>query len=105
MRFPSGSFRAERGSDAIVARIPDGGRFSLEVYAASGLAVRLQAGFVQQILTSFATAGYFVEKQQEIYLAGEFRTRYDLTDSAGRAAILFVVRKGNELVFAFGRAR
>ncbi|MCX7783028.1 MAG: hypothetical protein N2318_05225 [Meiothermus sp.] len=105
VRFPSGSFRAGRGSDAIVARIPDASRFNLEVYAARGLAARLQAGFVQQILTGFAVAGYFVENQQETQVAGEIRTRYDLKDSAGKAAILFVVRKGDELVYAFGKAR
>jgi hypothetical protein len=105
VRFPSGSFRAGRGSDAIVARIPDGSRFNLEVYAARGLAARLQAGFVQQILTSFAVAGYFVERQQETQVADETRTRFDLKDGAGRAAILFVVRRGDELVYAFGRAR
>lgn len=105
VRFPSGSFRAGRGSEAIVARIPDASRFNLEVYAARGLAARLQAGFVQQILTGFAVAGYFVENQQETQVAGEIRTRYDLKDSAGKAAILFVVRKGDELVYAFGKAR
>jgi hypothetical protein len=105
VRFPSGSFRAGRGSEAIVARIPDASRFNLEVYAAKGLAARLQAGFVQQILTGFAASGYFVGNQQETQVAGEVRTRYDLTDSAGRAAILFVVRKGDELVFVFGKAK
>jgi hypothetical protein len=105
VRFPSGSFRAGRGSEAIVARIPDASRFNLEVYAAKGLAARLQAGFVQQILTSFAVAGYFVENQQETQVGGEIRTRYDLKDSQGKAAILFVVRKGDELVYAFGKAR
>lgn len=105
VRFPSGSFRAGRGSEAIVARIPDASRFNLEVYAARGLAARLQAGFVQQILTSFAVAGYFVENQQETQVAGEIRTRYNLKDSDGKVAILFVVRKGDELVYAFGKAR
>lgn len=105
VRFPSGSFRAGRGSEAIVARIPDASRFNLEVCAARGLAARLQAGFVQQILTGFAVAGYFVENQQETQVAGEIRTRYDLKDSTGKAAILFVVRKGDELVYAFGKAR
>ena len=105
VRFPSGSFKAGRGSEAIVARIPDASRFNLEVYAARGLAARLQAGFVQQILTGFAAAGYFVENQQENQVAGEARTRYDLKDSMGRAAILFVVRKGDEMVYAFGKAR
>lgn len=105
VRFPSGTFRAGRGSEAIVARIPDASRFNLEVYAARGVAARLQPGFVQQILTGFAAAGYFVENQQETQVAGEVRTRYSLRDEAGRAAILFVVRKGDELVFAFGVAK
>ncbi|WP_027883217.1 hypothetical protein [Meiothermus rufus] len=105
VRFPSGSFRAGRGSEAILARIPDASRFNLEVYAARGLAARLQPGFVQQILTGFAVAGYFVENQQETQVAGETRTRYDLKDPGGKAALLFVVRKGDELVFAFGKAR
>ncbi|WP_337868086.1 hypothetical protein [Meiothermus sp.] len=105
VRFPSGSFKAGRGSEAIVARIPDASRFNLEVYAARGVAARLQPGFVQQILTGFAAAGYFVENQQETQVAGEVRARYNLRDEAGKAAILFVVRKGDELVFAFGVAK
>lgn len=105
VRFPSGSFKAGRGSEAILARIPDASRFNLEVYAAKGLAARLQPGFVQQILTGFAAAGYFVETQQESQFAGELRTRYNLRDELGKAALLFVVRKGDELVFAFGKAK
>lgn len=105
VRFPSGSFKAGRGSEAILARIPDASRFNLEVYAAKGLAAWLQPGFVQQILTGFAAAGYFVETQQESQFAGELRTRYNLRDELGKAALLFVVRKGDELVFAFGKAK
>jgi len=105
VRFPSGTFRAGRGSEAVAARIPDASRFNLEVYVAKGLAARLHAGFVQQILTGFAASGYFVGHQQETQVAGEVRTRYDLSDGTGRAALLFVVRKGDELVFAFGKAK
>lgn len=105
VRFPSGSFKAGRGSEAILARIPDASRFNLEVYAAKGLAARLQPGFVQQILTGFAAAGYLVETQQESQFAGELRTRYNLRDELGKAALLFVVRKGDELVFAFGKVK
>jgi len=105
VRFPSGTFRAGRGSEAIAARIPDAARFNLEVYVAKGLAARLHAGFVQQILTGFAASGYFLSNQQETQVAAETRTRYDLTDSAGRPAILFVVRRGDELVFVFGKAK
>jgi len=105
VRFPSGTFRAGRGSEAIAARIPDAARFNLEVYVAKGLAARLHAGFVQQILTGFAASGYFLSNQQETQVAAETRVRYDLTDSAGRPAILFVVRRGDELVFVFGKAK
>ena len=105
VRFPSGSFKAGRGSEAIVARMGDGSRFSLEVYATKGVAARLQAGFIQQILTSFATAGYFADSPQEQSVNGETRTRYNLTDASGNAAVLFVVRKGDELVYAFGKAK
>ncbi|RIH81357.1 hypothetical protein Mlute_02824 [Meiothermus luteus] len=105
VRFPSGTFRVGQGREAILARLPDAGRFNLEVYAAKGLAARLQPGFVQQVLTSFAAAGYFVGGQQEAQVAEERRTRYDLRDGAGRAAVLLVVRRGDELVFAFGKER
>lgn len=105
VKFPSGSFRAGKGSEAIIARIPDAGRFNLEVYVAKGLAARLQAGFVQQVLTSFAVAGYFAEAPQERSLGGETQTRYNLTDGAGKAALLFVVRKGDELVYVVGKAK
>ena len=105
VRFPSGSFKAGKGSEAIVARMGDGDRFNLEVFAARGVAARLQAGFVQQILTGFGLAGYFVNNQQEQSGGGETRTRYNLTDGAGGAAVLFVVRKGDELVYAFGKAK
>lgn len=105
VKFPSGSFRAGKGSEAIIARIPDAGRFNLEVYVAKGLAARLQAGFVQQVLTSFAVAGYFAEAPQERSSNGETQTRYNLTDGAGKAALLFVVRKGDELVYVVGKAK
>lgn len=105
VKFPSGSFKAGKGSDAIIARLPDASRFNLEVYAAKGVAARLQAGFVQQVLTSFAVAGYFADAPQERQVNGEVQTRYNLTDSQGKAAILFVVRKGDELVYAVGKAK
>jgi hypothetical protein len=61
--------------------------YALEVYAAKGLASRLHAAFVQQVLTAFATAGYFVEAQEEKVVDGEVRTRYLLKDGLGRPAL------------------
>lgn len=105
VRFPSGSFRAGRGSDAIVARIADRANFNLEVYVAKGVAARLQPAFVQQISTSFAVAGYFLQGTQQSVVGGETQTRYNFLDENGRKALLFTVQKGDELVFVFGKAK
>ncbi|WP_018466830.1 hypothetical protein [Calidithermus timidus] len=106
VRFPSGSFKAGKGSEAIVARIPDAARFDLEVYAARGIASRLHDAFVMQIMTSFASAGYLQEGwPQTQQIGGETRTRYDFRDDSGKAALLFIVRKGDELVFVVGKQR
>ncbi|HEU4741497.1 MAG TPA: hypothetical protein VFS50_07880 [Meiothermus sp.] len=105
VRLPSGSYRAGKGSDLILARMPDAAKFNLEVFAAKGVAVRLQPAFIQQVLTSFAAAGYLLEGQQERNVSGEAQTRYNLSDASGKQAVLFVVRKGDELVYAFGKAK
>lgn len=105
LTLPSGTFRAGKGSEAILARMPDASRFNLEVYAARGLTANLQPAFVQQILTNFAAAGYLLNNQETVMVNGETRTRYNLSDESGKPAVLFVVRKGNELVYAFGKAK
>jgi len=105
LSLPRGTYKAGAGSEAIIARLPDASRFNLEVYAARGISANLQPAFVQQILTNFASAGYLLNNQQQTVVNGETRTRYDLSYDSGKAAILFVVRKGSELVYAFGRAK
>jgi len=105
LSLPSGTFRAGKGSDAIIARLPDASKFNLEVYGVRGVTANLQPAFVQQILTNFASAGYLLNNQQQDVVSGETRTRYNLSDDSGKAAVLFVVRKGSELVYAFGKAR
>lgn len=105
LSLPRGTYKAGAGSEAIIARLPDASRFNLEVYAARGISANLQPAFVQQILTNFASVGYLLNNQQQTVVNGETRTRYDLSDDSGRVAILFVVRKGSELVYAFGRAK
>lgn len=103
LSLPNGTFRAGKGSDAIIARLPDAAKFNLEVYVARGVTANLQPAFVQQILTNFASAGYLMNSQEQSVVNGE--TRYNLSDDSGKAAILLVVRKGAELVYAFGKAK
>lgn len=105
VHFPSGSYKAGKGSDQIIARLPDNAKFNLEVFAAKGVASKLQDGFIQQALTNFAVAGYFAGNPQTRNVNGETQIRYDLQDGSGNAAVLFVVRKGDELVYAFGKAK
>jgi hypothetical protein len=104
IRLPQGSYKA-RSPEPILARFPEARGYALEVYAARGLASRLHAAFVQQVLTAFAAAGYFVEAQEEKVVDGEVRTKYVLKDGLGRPALLLVVRKGDELVYAFGKRK
>ncbi|GAB5602176.1 hypothetical protein FJNA_07010 [Thermus sp. FJN-A] len=104
VRLPAGSYRA-RSPDPLLLRFPEAKGYALEAFAAKGIASRLHAAFVQQVLTAFAAAGYFVEGQEEKVVDGEVRTKYVLKDSLGRAALLLVVRKGDELVYGFGRRK
>ncbi|WP_117236863.1 hypothetical protein [Thermus sediminis] len=104
VRLPQGSYRA-RSPEPILARFPEARGYNLEVYAARGLASQLHAAFIQQVLTAFAAAGYFLERQEERTVDGEVRTKYVLNDGLGRPALLLVVRRGDELVYAFGKLR
>ncbi len=104
VRLPAGSYKA-RSPEPLLQRFPEAKGYALEAFVAKGIASRLHAAFVQQVLTSFAAAGYFVERQEEKTIDGEVRSLYLLKDSLGRSAILLVVRKGEELVYGFGKKR
>ncbi len=104
VRLPTGSYKA-KSPEPLLLRFPEAKGYALEAFVAKGIASRLHAAFVQQVLTSFAAAGYFVERQEEKTVDGEVRSLYLLKDSLGRSAILLVVRKGEELVYGFGKKR
>ncbi|MFC0595204.1 hypothetical protein ACFFFP_03305 [Thermus composti] len=104
VRLPSGSYKA-RSPEPLLLRFPEAKGYALEAFAVKGVAARLHAAFIQQVLTAFAAAGYLVESQEEKVVEGEVRTKYVLKDSLGRPALLLVVRKGDELVYGFGRRR
>lgn len=104
VRLPSGTYRA-RSPEPLLSRFPEARGYALEAFVAKGIASRLHAAFVQQVLTAFAAAGYFLEGQEEKVVEGEVRTKYALKDSLGRTALLLVVRRGDELVYAFGKKK
>jgi len=104
VRLPAGSYKA-RSPEPLLARFPEARDYALEAFVAKGLASRLHAAFVQQVLTAFTAAGYFLEGREEKVVAGEVRTKYLLKDSLGRPALLLVVRKGDELVYGFGKRK
>lgn len=104
VRLPAGSYKA-RSLEPILLRFPEAKGYALEAFAAKGIASRLHAAFVQQVLTHLAAAGYFLEGQEEKVVGGEVRTKYVLKDGLGRTALLLVVRKGDELVYAFGKSK
>jgi hypothetical protein len=103
IKFPSGSYKAAAGSQEIIARIPNGAKYKWEVSVAKGTAARLHDAFVHQIATAFASNGFFQEEQKTQQVNGENRTLYTFKDDLGQTALLFVVRKGDELVFAVGK--
>lgn len=104
VRLPAGSYKA-RSPEPLLLRFPEAKGYALEAFVAKGIASRLHAAFIQQVLTGFAAAGYLVERQEEKTVGGEVRSLYLLKDSLGRSAILLVVRKGEELVYGFGKKR
>ncbi len=106
VRLPKGSCRAVgSGGSKLIAKVPDASRYTdWEVYTATGIAARLQPAFVQQVMTSFALAGYFLEQQSEEQLAGETHSRYLFSDAGAKKTLLYVIRTPQELVWLVARA-
>jgi hypothetical protein len=106
VRFPSGSYRVVGNPPpALLARVEGAQQFgSWEAYMARGLAANLQAGFVQQLATSFAVAGYFLESQSETSVGVETHQRYFFVGDDGGRVLLYLIRTPQELVWLIGKA-
>jgi hypothetical protein len=107
VRLPSGSLRAVgEGTEAIIARVPGSrGYTDWEVYAATGIAARLQPAFVQQITTAFAVNDYFLVEQTEETQDDETHTRYSFQNDAGEETLLYVIRTPAELIWLVAKGR
>lgn len=110
VRFPSGSYTAVgAGADALIARVPgSAGWTDWEVYVARGLAANLQAGFVHNVVTSFAVAGYFeIERSENAAThagVSETHTRIVFDGPSGER-LLYLVRAGQEVAWLTARSR
>lgn len=104
IRFPRGSLRAVgAGTAALEARVPDRQDWTdWEAYAATGIATGLQAGFIHQVATAFALAGYFESERDETVVGNETRTRIVYEGDSG-ARLLFVIRAPTEVVWLTAR--
>ena len=110
VRFPSGSYSAVGvGADALIARVPGNDNWTdWEVYVARGLAANLQAGFVHNLATSFAVAGYFEAERAETSVVNggvnEAHTRIVFDGPTGKR-LLYLVRAGQEVAWLTARSR
>jgi hypothetical protein len=98
--LPRGSMRAVSDASSIIAKVPGHQNYSdWEVYTASGIAANLQPAFVNQVSSSFAGAGYFVNEQNEKTVGNTTHSKYIFTDDMGGTALLYVIRDSQELIW------
>ncbi len=106
VHFPRGTVRAVGdGTQPLIDRVPDRERWTdWEAYAATGVARGLQAGFLHDIATGFAVAGYFQAEQSALTVGNEVRTRYVFEGDSGER-LLFVIATPSEVVWLTARSR
>lgn|SRR5690606_30824575 len=110
VRFPSGTYSAVgAGADALVRRVPGSSDWTdWEVYVARGVAANLQPGFVHNVSTSFAVAGYFQEERSEANVSHggrtELHTRIVFAGPSGKR-LLYLVRADQEVAWLTARSR
>ncbi len=106
LSLPSGTHRALGDVRAFTRQVPDAATFTnWEVYAATGLAARLQPAFVQQLMTSFAVNSYFLSDQGERAVGDETHTRYLFEDESGQTTLLYTIRRLDDLVYLIAQGR
>lgn len=111
VRFPSGSLSAQGpGADALIASVPGSDDWTdWEVYVARGVAANLQAGFVHNITTAFALAGYFeserAESSAQTTSGPQVRTRILFEGGDGARRLLYLIRSDQEVAWLIARSR
>ncbi len=111
VRFPSGSLSAQGpGVDALIASVPDSADWTdWEVYVARGVAANLQPGFVHNVTTAFAVAGYFESERAEnsVQTASgpQVRTRILFEGGDGALRLLYLIRSDQEVAWLIARSR
>lgn len=111
VRFPSGSLTAQGpGADALIASVPGSSAWTdWEVYVARGLAANLQTGFVHNVITAFAVAGYFESDRTEstttTATGQQLRTHILFEGGDGTTRLLYLIRADQEVAWLIARSR
>ena len=111
VRFPSGSLSAQGpGTETLIAAVPDAHAWTdWEAYVARGLAANLQPGFVHNVVTAFAVAGYFEVDRNESNVASaggtQAHTRIVFEGMDGTNRLLYLIRSGQEVAWLIARSR
>lgn len=106
LRFPSGTLRATEAPPSLVARVPDAAAWTdWEAFTARGLGAALLPAHVRNLANGFALAGFFEDSRSETRVGDEIHTRSEFTGPDGARALLYVVRRGDEVAWLVARAR
>ncbi|GEM48567.1 hypothetical protein [Deinococcus cellulosilyticus] len=72
-----------------------------EMYVATGIIAKLAPGFVQQLETNFAAAGYFKASSS----SNATTTRSEFSNDEGKTLLLFTVYQKDTVYFLVGRKK
>lgn len=106
VQFPSGTLRAVEAPPSLIARVPDAAAWtSWEAYTARGLGTRLVPAHIHQLTNAFAVAGFFEASRSEAPVGDEVHTRTEFAGPDGGRALLYVIRRGDDIAWLVARQR
>jgi hypothetical protein len=85
----------------IAALLPDANKYTnFQLYVAKGLAQNLGQAFINQLVTNFASTGYFEISNSSVVVGTETRNRIEFkNDENGKTLLLFVVKRTDGVYF------
>ncbi len=106
VQFPRGTLRAVEAPPSLIARVPDAAAWtSWEAYTARGLGARLLPAHIHQLTNAFAVAGFFEASRSEVPVGDEVHTRTEFAGPDGSRALLYVIRRGDDVAWLVARQR
>lgn len=107
VQLPRGSVRAlGPGREAWIRKVPDAHAWrDWEAYVAQGLATHLRDGYVHQVATSFAAAGFFEAHRETRRVGGETHTRIEFENTGGARTLLYLIEGPDALLWLVAASR